>query len=187
MKAVWDFIKGTLITLWAVVAIFSTICLLTANDYMVSEFGDYSLFVVDNTSLEPYFKKNDILIVQKGMETDYNVGDLAFFYYGNKDIASFINLGKITDVERVNRAEDNYMFNDLTISYGNVVGSANMTIVISKLGLLLNIIESRWGFMFLVILPTLYAIVYEIYTFVVIVKADTKEELEEASEKPVEV
>lgn len=179
MKAVWNFIKGTLITLWAVIAIFSTICLLTANDYMVSEFGDYSLFVVDNNSLEPNFKKNDILIVQKGMENDYNVGDLAFFYYGNKDIASFINLGKITDVERVNRAEDNFMFDDLTISYGNIVGLANRTIVISKLGLLLKILESRWGFMFLVILPTLYAIVYEIYTFVVIVKNDTKEQLNE--------
>lgn len=179
MKAVWNFVKGTLITLWAVIAIFSTICLLTANDYMVSEFGDYSLFVVDNRSLEPNFKKNDILIVQKGMENDYNVGDLAFFYYGNKDIASFINLGKITDLERVNRAEDNFMFDDLTISYGNIVGKADKTVVISKLGLFLKILESRWGFMFLVILPTLYAIVYEIYTFVVIVKNDTKEQLEE--------
>lgn len=179
MRVVWNFIKGSLISLWAVIAIFSTICLLTTNDYMVSEFGDYSLFVVDNKSLEPKFKKNDILIVHKGMENDFDVGDFAFFYYGNKDIASFINLGEITDVERVNRAEDNFMFDDLKISFGNIIGSANKTIVIHNLGFFLNILESRWGFMFLVILPTIYAIVYEIYTFVVIVKKDVDEELKE--------
>ncbi len=177
MKVVWNFIKGTFISIWAVIAIFATICLMSYNDYGVSEFGDYSLFIVDNKSLEPTFKKYDLVIVEKDLESAYDVGDEVFFYNGNNDIRSYINEGQVTEVERLNGVEDNFSFGDVTISYGNLIGSANGAKVFKKVGLVLDVIESRWGFMFFVILPTIYAVVYEIYTIVLEVKKETKKEL----------
>ena len=47
-----------------------------------------------------------------------------------------------------------------------MIGPANGAIVYHKWGLVLSIFESRWGFMFLVIFPTLFAIVYEIYSII---------------------
>ena len=62
MKSIINFIKGVLISCWVVLAIFTTICLISYNDYKVSVFGDYSLFIVDNKELEPTFKKYDVVI-----------------------------------------------------------------------------------------------------------------------------
>ena len=170
MKAIGKFIKEILIGIWVVIAIFTTICLLSSNDYGVSEFGDSSLFIVDNRTLEQYgFNKNDIVIVKKGLETEYNTNDGVFFYSGNEETNSFVNFGIITNVERVNRAEDAFYFEDTAVSYGKILGLANGCMKIQKLGLILGLLESRWGFMFLIILPTLYAVVFEIYTILYVV------------------
>lgn len=171
------FIKGTIVSIWVVVAIITTICLLAYNDYMVSDFGDYSLFVVDNKSLEPKFKKHDLVIVKKGEENDYNIGDYLFFYMGNKETMSYINLGQVIDIDRIDRAEDVFKFDSIDRSYGHIMGKADGAIVWRKVGLILGVLKSRWGFMFLIILPTLYAVVYEVYSIVLEVKKESKKEL----------
>ena len=60
--------------------------------------------------------------------------------------------------------------------------------MIKKWGLLLGLLESRWGFMFLVIFPTLFAIIYEIMLVVEARRAMKKEEkeLKEAKEEKKE-
>lgn len=184
MKKIGKIIKELLIGMWVVIAVFTTVCLLASNDYGVSEFGDTSLFITDNRTLEKYgFKKNDIVIVTKGLEEEYEVNDGVFFYSGNKETNSYINFGVITNVERANRAEDAFYFEDTAISYGKILGEANGAMKIEKLGLVLGLLESRWGFMFLIILPTLYAVVYEIYTIALEVKKKSYKELEELKEK----
>ena len=178
MKAIINFFKGILISIWVVLAIFTTVCLLTLNKEQVSEFGDYSLFLVDNTSLEPLYKKYDIVVVHKDGEASYNIGDKTFFYYGNKKNNTYINLGDITDVERNEDVKDNFAFGDTIVSYDDIIGTANGSIVLHKVGFLLDLLESRWGFMFLIILPTIYAVVYEIYAIAVNVKKEAKKEIE---------
>ena len=80
MKSIIKFIKGVLISCWVVLAIFTTICLISYNDYKVSVFGDYSLFIVDNKELEPTFKKYDVVIVKKELSKRYQKDDHVFFY-----------------------------------------------------------------------------------------------------------
>ena len=176
VKSILNFIKGTLISCWVVIAIITTILLISFNDYRVSEFGEYSVFVVDNKSLEPYFKKNDIVIIKKDVEENYNIGDKVFFYLGNRQYNNFINLGDITDIQRNAQTEDAFKFGESEVSYSNLIGSANGAIVWHKIGFALKILESRWGFMFLIILPTLYAVVYEVYYIVLEVKKEAKKE-----------
>jgi len=179
MRMILNFLKGAIISVWLVIAIFTTICLISYNDYLVSEIGEYSLFVVDNKDLEPDFKKYDIVIVEKQPEDKYKVGDKAFFYYVNRNTLSYINYGEITEIEVNEDFEDKYTFSNTSISYGNLMGPAQGSKVIHKLGLVLKVFESRWGFMFLVILPTLFAIVYEIYYIAIEVKKDSKNKEEE--------
>lgn len=171
-----------MISIWVVLAIFTTISLLTFNKYEVSEFGDYSLFIIDNRSLAPTFNKYDIVIIRKDLQENYNIGDQVFFYYGNKKTNSYINLGEITDVQRNEFAEDSYTFSNVEVSYDKIVGAANGAIVFNKIGILLKFMESQWGFMFTVILPTIYAVVYEIYYIVTQVKKETKKELAKEEE-----
>lgn len=174
MKKIIGFFKGIIVIAWLLLAIITTICLISFNDYSVSELGDYSIIVVDNKSLEPDFKKNDIVIVKKAEQGEYEAGEKAFFYYSNLKTSSYINYGEITLVEEQTDAEDRYTFGETAISYSNMIGKANGALKISKIGSVIRLLESRWGFMFLIILPTLFAIVYEVYYISMEVKKEAK-------------
>ncbi len=176
MKTIGNIIKGLLISVWVVMAIVTTILLISYNDYSVSEIGKNSIFIVDDERMEPLFNKNDIIITTSMSEEKYKEGDKVFFYLQNARDKVFINMGEITKVERANHAEDSFFFDDVQIGASDLLGPVNGTRVLHKWGLLLNIFESRWGFMFLIILPTIFAIVYEIYSIIEEVKYAREEE-----------
>ena len=179
MKHILNFIKGTLFTLWLIIAIFTTICLLSYNDYQVSEFGKYSLLIINNKELRSVYEQDSLVIIKKANEEDYKKGDKILFYSGNPKVVNFINLGEITDVHSENGAQASYYIGDYKLSYDDIIGNVNGSIVYKKAGLILSVIESRWGFMFLIILPTLFAIVYEIYYITLEVKKETRKETSE--------
>ncbi len=176
MKVIGKIIKGVLIGVWVVVAIVTTILLLSYNRYSVSEIGGYSIFVIDNERLEPDYLKHDLVITKKVIEDKYSVGDFAFFYIDNPEDAVFINYGQINKIVEANHAEDSYYFGDDSVAYGKLIGPANGSIVYHKVGLILSILESKWGFMFFIIFPTIFAVVYEIYSIVEEVKTSKDNE-----------
>ena len=182
MKIVGNIIKGILITIWVIVAIIATVCLISTNDFGVTEIGSKTVFVIDDDSHKPDFYKNDLIIASKTEEDNYEVGDSVFYYLDNARDGSFIKNAKITSIDKNEGAEDAYHFargsisedanNDIIVSYSRMIGKANESKVIHKLGLLLNILENRFGFLFLIILPTIFAIVFEVYTIIEEVKSN---------------
>lgn len=166
MKKVLTGIKGILIGLWVLLALITTLLLLSYNKYHVSEVGSKSIFVIDNERLEPDFNKNDIVITKKVAENKYKVGDYAFFYLDNPEDAVYINYGTITRIDEIDHAEDAFYFGKDSVSYGRLIGPASEAKVIRGWGLLLRVLESKWGFMFFIIFPTIFAVVYEIYSIV---------------------
>lgn len=174
MKYVVKILKGILITIWAVVAVFVTICLLSYNEYNVTEFGNYTMLIIDSDELEPEYMENDLVILKKQGQNKYVAGMDIFFYSGNKLSTQFVNKGTITDVVHYNDSESMYYINDKKVTYSNVIGNAETAKVYNGYGLPLSILESRWGFMLFIILPTLFALVYEIYALAVEVKKELK-------------
>lgn len=166
MRFVLNFLKNIIISVWVLVAIIATICLISYNQYSVSEIANNSIFIIDNERLEPTFLENDLVIIKKAAENKYNVGDKAFFYITNPADKVFINYGEITKIISADHAEDTFYFGDDLVSYSDMIGLANGAMVYHNWGLVLSIFESRWGFMFLVIFPTIFAIVYEIYSII---------------------
>ena len=184
MKIIWDFIKGAIITVWVFIAILTTVYLIFFNDYSVSQIGEYSIFIVDNERLEPEFSKNDIVIVKQVAESNYKVGDYAFFYLDNAPDRVYVNYAEITDIDINDHAEDAFHFGSSDmVSYSSLIGPVNGTIVYHKVGTILRIFSSRVGFLFLIILPTLFALVYEIFSIVEEAKTEAKEEAKLEREK----
>ena len=176
MRKVWNFIKGLLVTVWVIIAIITTILLISYNDYSVSEIGKKSIFVVDSDRLEPDFNEGDLLIVTKTSENKYKKGDNAFFYLKNAADKVFINYGKIEDIEVADHAADTYTFEGETkVSYTDMIGLGTDTKICHGWGNILGLLESKWGFMFFVILPTIFAIVYEIYSIIEEAKSDDED------------
>lgn len=186
MKSIFNFIKGTLFSVWVIIAIFATVCLLSYNDYQISTFGKYSLIIINNKELREVYDEDSLVIVKKDNDENYKVGDKILFYSGNPEVVNFINMGEITDIQLSNGAQSSYYIGDYKVSYDDLIGKVNGSIVYKKVGLVLSAIESRWGFMFFVILPTIFLAVYEVYSIVNEVKNNSKIDLKEQLRKEIE-
>ena len=171
-------LKNILFSIYLVIAIVITLLLLAYNDFKVSEFGNYTLLLIKDSSLAPEFNKGDLVIVNK--DDEVLTGRKAFFYdtYNQK---IEIRLGVIEEAERITATETTYTLEgERKISSEYVLGPANTAEVIPYLGTVLGVLESKWGFLFLIVFPALILVINQIgIVFSNIVKA-TKEEKEEA-------
>lgn len=163
-------ILSVLVAIWIVAAIFTTVCLLSFNKYRVSEFGKYSIFTVDTDILEPDFSEGSLLITKKTNHKHINPGD-NIFYYDSESSEAVVNVGTVVNKEEVTSTEATItMQNDNKISMSYVLGKEDTATSIPVLGMILSILQSKWGYMFLVIFPTILIVVYEVYAIITEIK-----------------
>ena len=80
-------------------------------------------------------------------------------------------------------AQDTCYFSAGAVSFDDIMGKADGSIVWHKYGAVLALFESRWGFMFLIILPALYATVYEVYVISREVRRNIRRDLKKEMNK----
>lgn len=162
-KSIFKILGIVFFTLYVCLAIFVTACLLCFNDQGVTEFGDTSLIIVDEDFSEEY-RKGDLLIVSKGADkgADVAVGDYVFFY--NPSDSYVINYAAVKEVYDTNGYFTFVVGNDYNIYYDYYVGR-NAT-SLSGVGTVLSVLESQFGFLALIILPTMIAVIFEIYAII---------------------
>lgn len=156
-KAIYNIIFGV----YAIIAVFTTICLLSYNEFKVTEFGDNALVIINNDDLAPEFEKGDLVIVNKADRKKIKTGDEIFFYTTYEKQA-VVNLANVTNREVLTSTETTYTVEgDYVLSTASVIGPASTAKRIAKVGTVLGILESKWGFLFLIVLPSLVAFIYE--------------------------
>ena len=179
MKKIGTILKTAVLLIWLVVAIFTTVCLLSYNDFKISTFGKYSLIIMDSDEYEPEYLEGDLLIVKRNSDAKINVGDEIFYYNTSKDSDTTVYTGAVQEKNAVNKNETTYKVNDTKLSSDFVIGTKRTTKVMHKLGTILNVFTSKWGYMFLVIFPTLFITIYEAVLIVeAFKKKDKKEKVE---------
>lgn len=179
MKLLWKIVRTILIGIWLVAAIFVTVCLISYNDYGIAVINKHSFLVIDNDEMEPDYNKNDLIIVKREKDANIDVGEKVFFYNGSNATEYLINLGEVTNKVEVTSTETTFDIDEKPTSGEYVIGSGEDATVIPNIGLVYGVLTSRWGFMFLVILPTLFGIVYEVILIVEEAKKNKKEASEE--------
>lgn len=170
MKKIWNLF----IVLYAIIAIFITICLLSYNEYKVSVFGSYSFLIIDDRDFEPEFKKGDLVIVDGSYIPE--VGDRVFFY--NKSLGK-INIRMDTVTNKQQESNDSIVYtteNNVMLKNTEMIGKVENVKIINKLGTILGILESKWGFLALIVFPSLIAFLYELSEVIMdLRKGKTKE------------
>ena len=166
MKLILKSIGYIFLTIYIVIAIFLTVCLLNYNDYSVTELMGNSFILVRDEELMPDFKKGDLVIVKKNNNDDILVGDKIFFYEAyNKKMT--INLGNVVSKEKVNRHETTFVLSgDYALSSEKVIGKSSTAKVYPNLGYVLAFLESKFGFLFVIIFPILIIFIYEMFIFI---------------------
>lgn len=174
MKKTLKIIFGILLIPYLIIVIFLTTCLLNYNDYKLTEFGDKTLIIVKDNSLEKSFHKGDLVVVTKNPNTDIKINDQIFFYETYAAKVS-VNLGTVQNKININKEETTYtMAGDYDLSSDYVIGKADTSKVYSNVGSILGFLESKWGFLFIVVLPILIAFIYEIYAIFTEVHKEVK-------------
>lgn len=177
MKKILKILGGIILIPYMLVVVLMTICLLNYNKYGITEIGDKSFIIVSDNSLEPAYKKGDLLVVTNTGNDDITSNDSIFFYEQNKEkntvivnLAKVISKRKITNTETTYEIEGNYEY-----SSEYVIGSTKNTVIYHKIGSILKILSSRWIFLLVIILPVLFIFLYELYEFILEVKRNLKE------------
>ena len=179
MKKVAKGIGYVLLSLWFVIALFTTACLLSYNDFKVTTFGKTSLLIINDDAMEPDFNDGDLLVVKRSSDNKINVGDKVFYYNTSKDSDTVIFTGVVQSKEEVNKSETTFVVNDTKVSGDYVIGTYSNAKTYHKFGTILGVITSKWGFMFLVIFPTLFGTIYEVIRIIDYAKSSKEDDKKE--------
>lgn len=175
MKKVVKIFGLLIVAVYLVAAVFLTVCLLNYNKYHITELGKNSLIIVSDDDLEPNYVKNDLVVVYKNNNEDIKSGDYIFFYNAYQNQVS-VNLGKVIKTSRVNEKEYTYTLEgNLEISSQYVIGKSETSKTYSNMGLVLKDLESRLGFLLIIILPILVLFIYQIYAVILEIKRPVDE------------
>lgn len=166
MKKIGSVLLDIIIGIWLLVAIFVTVCLLSYNEFKVTTFGKTSLLIVDSDEMEPEFLEGDLLVVKRNSDNKINVGDRVFYYNSAMNSKVLIYQNKVESKIEDSKTEVTYVLDGEKVSSEYVIGKVDTVKVHHKLGSILKIFTSKWGFMFLIIFPTLFAIIYEVIMIV---------------------
>lgn len=143
------------------VEIFITVCLLNFNEQRITELGNKSLIIVDQ-DLSKDYKKGDLLVVTKNDAKDVDKGDSIFFYNPGEDFV--VNYAEVTNVLEANGYYTYVVGNDYNVYYDYFIGKDIKKY--SGVGKVLSVLESKYGFLALIILPTMVAIIFEVYAII---------------------
>lgn len=166
MNCIKKIISSILVAAFLIFSIAMTVLVLNYNEYGVTQFGDTSIILVKEKISSEKYKKGDLVLVESKKLADIKVGDELFVYRLTDKSVVNLEVGIVGQVHE----------NDHAISFENgdtydidfVAGTGNK--IYNKLGTYLSIIESKWGFLFLVLVPSFLIFIYQVYALIIEIK-----------------
>lgn len=160
-----------LFVIYSIIAITVTVLMLSFNDYNCSEIGGYTVYIVKDDALEPEYKQGSILIVKATSDKNIQVGDELFFY-------KVINSSEFEFASRTLEAKKQQgrhtvyaVTGDETYDSTYLIGKVEDTIVIEgPWGTILSILESKWGYLFCIVIVSLLLFLQEVFDLVIEIK-----------------
>lgn len=176
MKKVFGLVKKVLsfifFAIYFVFALIMTILLLNFNDYGVTQFDTTSLILVSDKISNDKYSKGDLVIVESQKIEEYKEGEYVFTYKIGSDRIPTIQLGKIGNVY----LEDDAIAFENGETYSSEFVAGVPTKKYEKIGGFLSIVESKWGFLFIVLIPVFLIFIYEVYALVIEIKYGAHED-----------
>lgn len=165
---VWSFVEVIIIIYVVLVTMF----VLCKNKYGYTQFGDYSFANIDLIAEKNVkdTKKGDLLVVKNS--NDIHKGDLIYYYAVLND-NYIVRSAVVADVK-----EDDYSalytvsLSNTTINVASSRVLGKYSTVYNNLGSILSVLESRVGFLLLVLLPIMVVFIYQVYEFIIMLKYD---------------
>lgn len=179
MKWVWGIFEAIVI----VYVIFITTCILFRNKYGYTDFFEkYTLVTVNENSQRfvPAHDAGDLLVI-KNQQFSIDKGTVIYYYATIND--EYVVRSGVVESVTGDEVSALYVLNDedkTSVSNTRVIGK-EVSIHPGK-GAILDILESRVGFLFFVLLPILVIFIYQVYQLVIVAKYETVEDDDEEND-----
>ncbi len=156
----------TLIVIFLAFTILMTILVLNHNKYGITQFGDTSMLIVKKEFSSDKYKKGSLVFVENKLIKDYKAGDMVFTYHLDGQGGATVQYGKVSQVF----VDDNSLSFENGETYSSEFIAGVPTKSYSNIGTYLSIIESKWGFLFIILVPNFFLFIYQLYTLVIEIK-----------------
>lgn len=164
-----------LIVLYAIFAIGVTVLLLSYNEYNCSVIGDNTLYIVRDESLEPRYKKGDLLIIKKSIDKNIKIDDELLMYQVITSEEYQVVTGKLTKKTQQGRNITYTLEEQGNFDSSYLMGRTKDTKVVHNLGTFLAIFESKWGYLFSVVIVSLLLFLQELFELFVEIRYGIQE------------
>lgn len=166
------------ILIWVLAIIFfsfvmaMTVLMLNINKYGVTQFDDKSLIVIRSDISNEKYNKGDLVIVESRTLNKIAVSDEVFAYKVNSDGSVNIDLGTVGQVQE---DQETIVFeNGSAYGIDYVIGEASE--VYEDIGTYLGVVQSKWGFLFIILVPCFLVFIYQLYNLIIEIKYGKDEE-----------
>lgn len=156
----------TLIVIFLAFTILMTILVLNHNKYGITQFGDTSMLIVKKEFSSDKYKKGSLVFVENKLIKDYKAGDMVFTYHLDGQGGATVQYGKVSQVF----VDDNSLSFENGETYSSEFIAGVPTKSYSNIGTYLSIIESKWGFLFIILVPNFFLFIYQLYTLIIEIK-----------------
>ena len=164
-------VQAILFVVYSIIAITVTVLLLSFNDYRMSEIGGYTVYIVSDDALEPEYDEGSILLIEETSDKHVNVGDEVFLY--KVESSQDFEVVKRTLVNKATQGRHTIYHTDQgeTFDSSYFVGKTEETSIIGKpWGTILSILESKWGYLFCIVIVSLLLFLQEVFDLIIELK-----------------
>ena len=172
LKVIKNIFVSILLLVFFAFTITMTILLLNFNKFGVTQFDDVSLLIIKKNFSSETYAKDSLVFVESKRVVDYKVGEEVFVYHLDGTGGVNIQLGV---VGQIYEKDDAVSFtNGETYSSQFIIGTGYK--IYPNIGKILSIIESKWGFLFIVLVPNFFLFVYQLYSLIIRIKYNKDDE-----------
>lgn len=178
LKTIKRIFIGIILVIFFAFTITMTILLLNYNDFGITQFDDTSLLIIKNGFSSDTYKKGSLVIVENKPVKDYKIGEEIFTYHMDQQNNNSIDV-QLGVIAQIHEEDSSVTFaNGETYSRQFIMGTGEK--IYPKLGTYLGVIESKWGFLFIILVPNFFLFVYQLYSLIVEIKYGKEEDYTEA-------
>ena len=172
LKIIKKVILTILLVIFFAFTITMTILLLSYNKYGLTQFEDTTLLIIKKNFASETYPKDSLVFVESKKIADYKIGEEVFVYHLDGLNGYNVEVGKVGQVYEKEDAIT--LANGSTFSSQFIMGTGGK--IIPNIGKILSIIESKWGFLFIILVPNFFIFIYQLYALIVRIKYDKDED-----------
>jgi len=172
--------------LYSIMAVFVTVLLLSYNNYNCSQLGAFTFYIVRDDTMEPNYHLGDLLIIKSASDKNISEGDMLYFYDVINKEDYIINYQKLMLKTKSSRHITYTLEDGSSYDSSYLIGKEEGSMTIHGLGAVLAVLESRWGYLFFVVIVSLLLFLQELFELIMEIRHGAPEDDIKKKKRPTQ-